>query len=163
MFIEFFRPSRRESPIPPRMAFLAMVRTGPEWPVIREMRSFTVASSCASGTRRFTMPSSSARSAETGSPSRTSSRATFGPTRNGRIVEASGGKTPMVISGWAKRAFGRVFADVNAARKNFARRIEDDQLHVLALGHMAYTVGDFAQKRGVEEIVLRAAQCHTSD
>ena len=52
------------------------------------------------------MPSSRARSADTGSPVRIISRAVFGPTRKGRIVEASGGKTPMVISGWAKRALG---------------------------------------------------------
>ena len=52
------------------------------------------------------MPSSKARSAVTGSPVRTSSRAILGPTRKGRIVDASGGKMPMLISGWAKRAFG---------------------------------------------------------
>lgn len=30
MFMEFFSPSRRERPMPPRIAFLAMVSTGPE-------------------------------------------------------------------------------------------------------------------------------------
>src|SRR5258707_192375 len=52
MFIDFFSPSRRERPIPPRMAFLAMARTGPECEVIRVTSSLTVASSLASGTRR---------------------------------------------------------------------------------------------------------------
>ncbi len=41
--MECFRPSRSESPIPLRMARLAMVRTGPEWLVIRSIMSFTVA------------------------------------------------------------------------------------------------------------------------
>src|SRR2546425_4702434 len=107
MFIECLRPSRSDMPIPPRMAFLDMVNTGPEWPEIRALSSWTVASSLASGTSRLMIPNSSARSAEMGSPVRTSSSAIFGPTRNGRIVEARGGNIPIVISGWAKRAFGR--------------------------------------------------------
>ncbi len=104
--MDCFRPSFSESPIPLRIAFFAIVSTGPEWAVIRAIKSFTVFSSCASGTNLFMSPISNARSAVTGSPVRTSSKAVFGPTRYGKIVEASGGKTPIEISGCANLALG---------------------------------------------------------
>jgi hypothetical protein len=35
IFMEFFKPSFSDIPIPPRIAFLAIVNTGPEWPLMR--------------------------------------------------------------------------------------------------------------------------------
>lgn len=35
IFMEFFRPSFSDIPIPPRIAFFAMAKTGPEWLVMR--------------------------------------------------------------------------------------------------------------------------------
>jgi hypothetical protein len=58
---------------------------------------------------------------------------------------------------------GRVFADVNAAAENFARRFEHDQLHVLLFADMGNAVGNFAKEVFVEKIVLGAIQRHAGD
>ena len=73
IFMECFNPSFSDIPMPPRIARLAIVSTGPEWLVIRMIRSETAACSCISGTTRLISPNSSARSAVTGSPVSTSS------------------------------------------------------------------------------------------
>ena len=58
-----------------------IVNTGAECPAIRATKSFTDFSRSASGTSLLINPISSARSAVTGSPVSTNSKAFFGPTR----------------------------------------------------------------------------------
>src|SRR5262249_1635832 len=57
-------------------------------------------------TSQFTRPKSRARSADMVSPIITNSMASLGPSTFGRIVAASGGNAPNLISGCAKRARG---------------------------------------------------------
>ena len=62
-----------------------------------------------------------------------------------------------------KDALRSVFADVDAAAKNFAGRIENDQFDVLALAGVSDAVRHFAKHGFVEKIVLRAGEGHARD
>ena len=62
-----------------------------------------------------------------------------------------------------KDAIGGVFTDVDAAAKNLARRIEKDELDVVAVADVSDAVGHFAQHVFVEEIVVGTAEGHARD
>ncbi len=66
--MELRTPSRSGTPTLPRIAFFAIVSTGPDCAVTLEISSSTVFCSCVSGTRRLTRPRSWARSAVIASP-----------------------------------------------------------------------------------------------
>src|SRR6267143_1855910 len=99
------------------------------------------------------MPSSSARSAVTGSPVRTSSSAILGPTRKGRIVDASGGKMPMLISGWANRAFGVAITRSPKAASSAPPPIAG----------LSDSAGDFAEHGFIEKIMFRTIESYPRD
>ncbi len=56
--MECFKPSFSDMPMPPRIARLAIVNTGPEWLVMRMIRSETACCSWNSGTSRLISPKS---------------------------------------------------------------------------------------------------------
>ena len=126
IFVDCFKPSCRDIPIPLKNRFLRhrQHRPGMVGDPAHQFR-FTAASNCVSGTSRLIIPNSSARSAVTGSPVNTSSSTTFGPTRYGKMVDASGGNTPMVISGCANRAFGVAITKSQTPQARRLRRSPD--------------------------------------
>ena len=77
--MELRTPSRSGMPRLPKIAFFAMVNTGPDCAVTLPTTSSTLAISSSSGTSQFTSPSSFARSAVIASPVSTVSSATLGP------------------------------------------------------------------------------------
>src|SRR5205085_996184 len=62
-----------------------------------------------------------------------------------------------------ENALRSVFADVDAATKDFACRIENDQLDVVALSGITDAVRHFTKHGFVEKIVLRAIEGHAGD
>src|SRR5467141_2466604 len=57
-----------------------------------------------------------------------------------------------------KHTLRRVFTDIDSAAKDFAGRIENDQLNFLALAGMSDSPGDFAEHRFIEKIMYRTVE-----
>ncbi len=62
-----------------------------------------------------------------------------------------------------KHALRGVFADVDSAAEDFAGRIDNDELDVIALAGMRDATGDFSQHGFIEEIVFRTVESHSRD